>query len=453
MSEQISFDKEKKICLVGIGGISMSALALALQHNGYTVYGSDRAESDTVRMLREKGIEVVIGHRGETVEGAGCVVCTAAVHDDNPELRRARELGIPVYRRSQAWGELMAICREVICVCGCHGKSTTTGLLTHIALEAELDPAVMIGAILPAIGGTVRFGGDGLFIAEACEYCDSFLDFPPTIAVVNNIEADHLDYFKDLDAIKASFRKFIAKVPDTGAVVANRDDANTVDVVRDCGKRIVWFGLAEGDVHAENLVDERGFCAFDLVTPAGTRRVKLRIPGTYNVYNALGAAAAFYAVGVPLDAIARGVEAFGGIARRFETLGSFNGAPVIDDYAHHPTALRDLFEAVGKMGYGRVIAVFQSHTYSRTAQLYDDFLDVLKTPDIAVIADIYAAREENIYGISAKAMADALENGVYAGDFEEIAAYLRTIVREGDVVLTIGAGEAYKVGRMLVGRA
>lgn len=445
-------DHKKKICLIGIGGISMSALALALAHRGFAVYGSDRNAGETTEMLRAKGIEVVIGHRGETVEGAGCVIVTAAVHEDNPELRRARELGIPVFRRSEAWGELMRSCREVMCICGCHGKSTTTALCTHIALEAGLDPSVMIGAQLPAIGGTVRCGGDGLFIAEACEYCDSFLDFPPTIAVVNNIEEDHLDYFQDLNAIKASFRRFIARVPDNGAVAANRDNANTVDVVKGCGRRVVWFGLHEGDVHAENLADERGFFSFDLVTPAGACPVRLRIPGEYDVYNALASAAAFYALGVPLEAAAKGIEAFGGIARRFEALGTFHGAPVIDDYAHHPTALCDVLAAVKEMGYRRIFCVFQPHTYSRTAQLYNDFLNALEAADVAVLADIYAAREENIYGVSAEKMASELENGVYAGDFTGICAYLEKNVGKEDVVLTVGAGDVYKVGRMLAGK-
>lgn len=446
------FDKEKKICLVGIGGISMSALAIALEHRGFRVYGSDRSESDTTRMLASRGIPVVIGHKGETVEGAGCVVCTAAVHDDNPELRRASELGIPIYRRSEAWGELMRECREVVCVCGCHGKSTTTALCTHIALEAGIDASVMIGANLPLIGGTVRCGGKDLFIAEACEYCDSFLDFPPTVAVVNNIEEDHLDYFKDLDAIKASFARFVSKVPAHGAVVANHDDANTVEVVEKCGKRIVWFGLHEGDVHAETLSDEQGYYSFELVTPAWRRSVKLRIPGIYNVYNALASAAASYVLGIDPDACVKGIEGFGGISRRFELVGEYYGIPVIDDYAHHPTALRDVLRAVREMGYKRIVCVFQSHTYSRTWQLYEDFIDALRLADVAVVADIYAAREINTYGVSAEAMAKALPGGIYAGDFDGICDYLRDNVRAGDVILTVGAGDVYKVGQKLLGK-
>ncbi|MBQ1505069.1 MAG: UDP-N-acetylmuramate--L-alanine ligase [Oscillospiraceae bacterium] len=446
------FDKEKKICLVGIGGISMSALAIALAHRGFRVYGSDRSESDTTRMLASRGIPVVIGHKGETVEGAGCVVCTAAVHDDNPELRRASELGIPIYRRSEAWGELMRECREVVCVCGCHGKSTTTALCTHIALEAGIDASVMIGANLPLIGGTVRCGGKDLFIAEACEYCDSFLDFPPTVAVVNNIEEDHLDYFKDLDAIKASFARFVSKVPAHGAVVANHDDANTVEVVEKCGKRIVWFGLHEGDVHAEMLSDEQGYYSFELVTPAWRRSVKLRIPGIYNVYNALASAAASYVLGIDPDACVKGIEGFGGISRRFELVGEYYGIPVIDDYAHHPTALRDVLRAVREMGYKRIVCVFQSHTYSRTWQLYEDFIDALRLADVAVVADIYAAREINTYGVSAEAMAKALPGGIYAGDFDGICDYLRDNVRAGDVILTVGAGDVYKVGQKLLGK-
>ena len=310
----------------------------------------------------------------------------------------------------------------------------------------------MIGANLPLIGGTVRCGGKDLFIAEACEYCDSFLDFPPTVAVVNNIEEDHLDYFKDLDAIKASFARFVSKVPAHGAVVANHDDANTVEVVEKCGKRIVWFGLHEGDVHAETLSDEQGYYSFELVTPAWRRSVKLRIPGIYNVYNALASAAASYVLGVDPDACVKGIEGFGGISRRFELVGEYYGIPVIDDYAHHPTALRDVLRAVREMGYKRIVCVFQSHTYSRTWQLYEDFIDALRLADVAVVADIYAAREINTYGVSAEAMAKALPGGIYAGDFDGICDYLRDNVRAGDVILTVGAGDVYKVGQKLLGK-
>ena len=438
------------ICLVGIGGISMSSLAFALQRRGARVWGSDRSENTMTRRLEDAGIRVVHQHRGDTVEGADLVVRTAAVHDDNPEIRRARELGIPVLERAEAWGAIMRQYRDVICIAGCHGKSTTTGIASHIALAAELDPSVMIGAELPVIDGNYRIGTGNLFVAEACEYCDSFLRFPPTVAVINNIEEDHLDYFEDLAAIKRSFRRFAELVPAAGTVCANRDDANTRDTLAGYAGRILWFGLGEGcDVTARDITLEGGFPAFTLVLPETACRVRLKIPGQYNIYNALAAAAAFTALGTDPAAIAAGIEAFGGIARRFERVGEVNGAPVVDDYAHHPTALRDLLTAVRDMGYQRVICVFQPHTYSRTAALYEEFKASLSLADIVLLADVYAAREQNLWGVDMGRMAAEIPGAEYHDSFEKLADRVRELARPGDIVLTVGAGDIWQVNRLL----
>lgn len=443
-----------RACLIGIGGVSMSSLAFALARRGLTVWGSDRSQNELTDRLEAAGIRVVHEHRGDTVEGADVVIRTAAVHDENPEIVRARELGIPVLERAEAWGQIMRAYRDVICIAGCHGKSSTTGLAAQIALEAGLDPSVMIGAELPAIGGNYRIGAGGLFIAEACEYCDSFLQFPPTIAVINNIEEDHLDYFKNLENIKRSFRKFAGLVPAQGAVAANRDSKNVRSTLADYDGRIVWFGLGEGcAVTARDIVTERGYPVFTLVRPDGERRVRLRIPGEYNIYNALAAAAAFYVLGVDPDATARGIAAYGGIARRFEHCGEVDGVPVVDDYAHHPTALHELLTAVREMGYQRIICAFQPHTYSRTAALYEEFKAALSLADVVLLADVYAAREDNIYGVDMARMAQEIPNAVYLGDFERIAAQIRGMVRPGDIVLTVGAGDIWHVNRMLTGRA
>ena len=443
-----------RACLIGIGGVSMSSLAFALARRGLTVWGSDRSKNELTDRLEAAGIRVVHEHRGDTVEGADVVIRTAAVHDENPEIVRARELGIPVLERAEAWGQIMRAYRDVICIAGCHGKSSTTGLAAQIALEAGLDPSVMIGAELPAIGGNYRIGAGGLFIAEACEYCDSFLQFPPTIAVINNIEEDHLDYFKNLENIKRSFRKFAGLVPAQGAVAANRDSENVRSTLADYDGRIVWFGLGEGcAVTARDIVMERGYPVFTLVRPDGERRVRLRIPGEYNIYNALAAAAAFYVLGTDPDATARGIAAYGGIARRFEHCGELDGVPVVDDYAHHPTALHELLTAVREMGYQRIICAFQPHTYSRTAALYEEFKAALSLADVVLLADVYAAREDNIYGVDMARMAQEIPNAVYLGDFERIAAQIRGMVRPGDIVLTVGAGDIWHVNRMLTGRA
>ena len=440
-----------KVCLVGIGGISMSSLAFALAHRGCTVWGSDRARNNMTDRLEEAGIRVVHEHRGDTAEGADAVVRTAAVHDDNPEIRRARALGIPVLERAEAWGAIMRDYRDVICIAGCHGKSTVTGICTHIALQAGLDPSVMIGAELPVIGGNYRIGKGDLFVAEACEYCDSFLFFPPTVAVINNIEEDHLDYFADLAAIERSFRRFAGLVPERGMVCANRDDANVRETLADYPGKILWFGLSEGcDVTARDIGSEGGYPVFTLVLPDGEHRIRLRIPGIYNVYNALSAAAAYCALGADPAAVVRGIEEFGGIDRRFQRICEVNGAPVVDDYAHHPTALRDLLTAVRGMGYERVICVFQSHTYSRTAALYEEFKASLSLADRVLLADVYAAREQNLWGVDMARMASEIPGAEYLDSFEKLADRVREIAKPGDIVLTVGAGDIWKVNRLLM---
>ena len=441
-----------RVCLVGIGGISMSSLAFALARRGDIVWGSDRSRNTMTDRLEAAGIRVVHEHRSDTVEGADAVIRTAAVHDDNPEIIRARQLGIPVLERAEAWGDIMRGYRNVICIAGCHGKSSTTGIATHIALEAGLDPSVMIGAELPAIGGNYRIGAGELFLAEACEYCDSFLHFPPTVAVLGNIEEDHLDYFKNLENIKRSFRNFVERVPSGGTVAANCDNKNVRDTLSGYGGRILWFGLGEGcEVTARDVVIERGYPVFTLVLPSGERRVQLRVPGIYNVYNALAAAAAFTALGTDIDAIACGLAGYGGIARRFERCGEVYGAPVVDDYAHHPTALHELLTAVRAMGYERFLIAFQPHTYSRTAALYEEFKSALALADVVLLADVYAAREDNIYGVDMARMAREMEGAEYLGGFEKIAARIRELARPGDIVLTVGAGDIWQVNRLLTG--
>lgn len=450
MFQDYIFKPNSKLCLVGIGGISMSALAVALSGLGYEVYGSDRNKNAATEKLEDTGIRIIYEHRGETVEGADAVIRTAAVREDNPEIKRARELDIPVIERAEAWGKLMLSCENVICISGCHGKSSSTGICTHIALEAGLDPTVMIGAELSAIGGNLRVGGKKLFIAEACEYYDSFLSFKPTVAVINNIEADHLDYFKDLDDIKESFAEFAALVPDGGFVCANRDDENVRDTLKNFKSRIIWYGFDDdSDVTARNIKLIRGFPSFELVTPNGQVDITLKIPGEYNVYNALSAAAAFYALGTDIGAIARGIESYGGISRRFELCGYVNGAPLIDDYAHHPTALTSLLRSVKDMGYDRIICAFQPHTYSRTAALYDDFKYALALADIVLLADVYSAREVNIYGVEMQKMADEIDGAAYLDSFAKIAEHIKKITRAGDIVLTVGAGDIWQVNRIL----
>ncbi len=436
--------------LVGIGGVSMAPLAEVLKGKGVEITGSDMRESDTVAHLRSLGISVTIGHLPQSVEGAGCVIRTAAVHDSNPEIAAALAAGIPVFERAQAWGAIMGHYKNALCVAGTHGKTTTTSMCTHIFLAAGRDPSVMVGGTLPILGCGHRVGRGDTIIAESCEYCNSFLSFAPTVAVILNVEEDHLDFFKDLEDIKASFRRFAELVPPGGSVIVNNDNAGARSVA--AGLAPFTFGLEEGaECTAANLTWDRGLPAFDiLVRGEQYARVTLRVGGVHNVSNALAAASAAYVLGVPGRAVEEGLNAFTGAGRRFEKKGVFNGADVYDDYAHHPDELRALLTMAGTLGYKRVICAFQPHTYTRTAAFFDQFVEVLKLADVAVLAEIYAAREQNDLGISSLDLVRKIPGAVYCPHLEGVTAQLADLARPGDLILTVGAGDIYLAGEALV---
>ena len=437
--------------LVGIGGVSMSPLAEVLQGRGLNVTGSDLHESATVAHLRTLGIPVTIGHLPQSVEGADCVIRTAAVHNDNPEIAAALAAGIPVFERAQAWGAIMRHYQNALCVAGTHGKTTTTSMCTHIFLAAQRDPSVMIGGVLPILGAGHRVGHGDTIILESCEYCNSFLSFFPTVAVILNVDADHLDFFRDLEDIKHSFRRFAQLVPENGYVVADQDDSNTMDALRDLDRTILTFGLEAGDVHAANLVWEKGFPTFDIIAHGRLfAHVTLSVPGIHNVRNALAAAGAALCLGVPASAVEEGLAAFHGAGRRFEKKGEYHGAMVYDDYAHHPQELRALLTTVKGLGYQRVICAFQPHTYSRTHELFSQFVDVLKLPDLTLLAEIFAAREQNTLGISSADLAKEIPGALFCPTLEDVTAQLRALARPGDLILTVGAGDIYQAGEALV---
>ena len=437
--------------LVGIGGVSMSPLAEVLHGRGVLVTGSDMHESAAVSHLRALGIPVTIGHLPQSVQGADCVIRTAAVHDDNPEIAAAHAAGIPVFERAQAWGAIMRHYQNALCVAGTHGKTTTTSMCTHIFLAAQRDPSVMIGGVLPALGAGHRVGKGDTIILESCEYCNSFLSFFPTVAVILNVDADHLDFFRDLEDIKHSFRRFAELVPADGYVVAGRDDANTMDALAGLDRQMVTFGLEEGDVHAANLTWHNGFASFDIVARGVLfTHADLSVPGIHNVRNALAAAAAALCLHVPAQAVSQGLAAFHGAGRRFEKKGEFHGAMVYDDYAHHPHELQALLTTARGLGYSRVICAFQPHTYSRTHELFDDFVQVLKLPDITLLAEIYAAREQNTLGISSADLAAKIPGAMFCPTLEDVTARLRELARSGDLILTVGAGDIYLAGEELV---
>jgi UDP-N-acetylmuramate--alanine ligase len=441
----------KRAHLVGVGGVSMAPLAEVLHGAGIHVTGSDLHDSATVRHLRELGIPVTIGHLPQSVAGADCVIRTAAVHNDNPEIAAALSSGIPVFERAQAWGAIMTHYQNALCVSGTHGKTTTSSMCAHILLAAQRDPAVMIGGVLPILGAGHRVGHGDTIVLESCEYCNSFLSFFPTVAVILNVDADHLDFFKDLEDVKHSFRRFAQLVPEDGYVVANRDDQNTMDALAGLDRPLLTFGLEEGDVHAAHLVWNQGFASFDAIVHGETyAHVELSVPGVHNVSNALAACAAAFCLQVPAAAVEEGLRTFHGAGRRFEKKGTYHGAEVYDDYAHHPDELHALLTTVQDLGYRRVICAFQPHTYTRTAALFHQFVDELRRPDVTILMEIFAAREQNTLGISSRDLAKEIPGAVYCATLEEVTEQLKQVAQPGDLILTVGAGDIYQAGEALV---
>ena len=439
--------------LIGIGGVSMSSLADVLWGMGIAISGSDMNRNKNVMGLTEKGIPVSIGHKAENItEEIEFVVRTAAVHDDNPEIIRAHALGIPVFERTQAWGAISKDYSNALCISGTHGKTTTTSMCTHIMMAADKDPTVMIGGTLPLLNAGHRVGHGNTIIMEACEYYNSFLSLHPTVAVILNVEADHLDFFKDLQDVQHSFREFALRTPEDGYVVANLDDASTMATIRDIPRKIMTFGLSkEADVYAENIEFLGANSHFDIMFKGKHfTDVTLHVPGLHNVKNALAATAAAICLGVRPTAVKYGLAGFNGAGRRFEFKGKYNGADVYDDYAHHPGELKALLDTVEGLNYKRCILVFQPHTYTRTAALFEDFVTQLKRPDVLLLAEIFAAREKNTIGISSAALAERVEGAEFYPTFPELEEELKRKAQPGDIILTVGAGDVYKIGENIV---
>jgi len=455
------FIESGKNChMVGIGGVSMSPLAEILHDMGIKVTGSDINESQAVNDLRALGINVSIGHSADNISNVGYIIRTAAAREDNDEIKAAREQGIPIFERAQAWGYIMRKYKNAICISGVHGKTTTTSMVSHILLAADADPTIMLGGTLPVLESGCRVGKGDVIVVESCEYYNSFHNFHPTIAVVLNIDTDHLDFFKDLDDLKRSFCKFASLIPSRGFIVCNGDDENTMDALVPLEKELLTFGFNERSCIDEHPIRVRGVN----VSAAGRTpsmdvlydgkpvcSIKLHIPGMHNLKNALAATAACLAIDIPIKAIEDGLYGFTGVGRRFEFKGSFNGADVYDDYAHHPCELHALIDAVEALGdYKRIILAFQPHTYTRTKALFSKFVSELKRPDIVFLAEIFAAREINNVGISSSVLANAIPGAKCIPEFSALTEEVKYIAREGDIILTVGAGDIYKVGEALV---
>ena len=445
--------RKEKIHLIGIGGVSMCSLAELLLTKGVPVTGSDKQNTEVTRRLESLGAVISYEHKAENVEGAALVIRTAAVHDDNPEVIRAHEKNIPVMERAQAWGNVMKDYQHVVCVAGTHGKTTSTSMLTLILMQAKLDPTVMVGSHLPAIDGTLRIGGMDYFIAESCEYCNSFLQFPPTVAIALNIEADHLDFFKDIDDIIRSFHTFCASTPENGLIVVNADDKNAMRCTVGLDRTIRTFGLSEtADVRAVDIREENSYYRFTvLVKEKPYAHISLSVPGKHNMLNALACCAVAEFLGVSGEDTAEGLRTFTGSSRRFQLIGKTeNGATIVDDYAHHPSEMKATLAAARQMNFKRIICAFQPHTYTRTKALFSDFVQALQLCDIALLAPIYAAREKNTIGISSRDLAEQVPHAQALDTFEEIVAYLRKEAQSGDLILTMGAGNINEVGEALL---
>lgn len=455
---KINFDQPIHVHFIGIGGISMSGLAEILLKERFTVSGSDMKESALTRHLEKIGASVFYGQKASNIiEGIDVVVYTAAIHEDNEEYREAKRQGLPMLSRAEFLGQMMKNYDMPVAVSGTHGKTTTTSMLSHILLADGQNPTISVGGILKVIGGNIRVGGSEVFLTEACEYTNSFLHFFPKIAVILNIDADHLDFFKDMQDIRRSFRKFAELLPSDGTLVINEDIDELGEITEGLCCRVVTFGAkASADYYAERLShDEKGDASFDVVKkgrPVG--RIQLSVTGDHNVLNALSAIVAADVMGIPFTSMQKGLAEFEGTNRRFEYKGERNGFTVIDDYAHHPTEIKATLAAVKNYPHKEVWCVFQPHTYTRTKALFHEFVDALADTDHIVLADIYAARETDTLGVSSGQIADALKargcDAYYLPSFGAIEDFLLEKCKKGDVLITMGAGDVVNIGESLL---
>lgn len=456
MSFNYSKDNNKKVHFIGIGGVSMSGLAEVLLNNGYKVSGSDRSESELTTKIRKKGAEVYIGHSAENLKDVDLVVYTAAIAEDNPELIAAKELNISLYDRAEFLGEIMKSHKYNVAISGTHGKTTTTSMLSHIVLDANLDPTILVGGNLDIIKGNVRVGNSDYFVTEACEYKASFLKFFPYVGVILNIEADHLDFYKDIDDIQNTFIKFAKLIPAEGYLVINADDSRSENVYKEVNCNIITFGINSGDIRAKNIsYNSKGLPSFEVYNKEEKLfDLSLNVPGEHNILDALASICSALALGIDSSNIIDGLSTFFGTHRRFEIKGKLNGVTVIDDYAHHPTEVKAALKAAKNFPHNNIYCVFQPHTYSRTITLFDEFSQAFFDADNLILADIYAAREKDNGIVSSDSLGDKIrELGVKCKNihsFEEIVDFLKTELKDGDVLMTVGAGDVYRVGEMFL---
>lgn len=446
--------KIKRVHFIGIGGSGMCPLAEILHKNGYQISGSDNNETDTLKRIRSLGIPVVMGQKAENIEGAEMIVYTAALLKDNPELVAAKNSGIPTFERSKLLGAVTKMYGNSICVSGTHGKTTTCSMLTQILIECGLDPSAVIGGKLPLTGSNGIVGHSNNMVCEACEFVDTFLDLFPDVAVVLNIDEDHLDYFKTFDNLKKSFLKFSSMA--TKLVVYNGDDVNTVDCLKpliDSGSvRMIKFGFDKSnDYYADNIKMDNEYASFDVYAFGEfLGRAVLSVPGRHNIFNALAAVVCAVDAGADVVKIFESITSFTGAGRRFEKLAVINGVTICDDYAHHPAELEATLNTAMKMGFNRVWAVFQPFTFSRTKILFDEFVRVLQIPDKCVMTEIMGSREINTYGIYTSQLSEKIPGSVWFNTFDEVAEHVVNNVEDGDLVIILGCGDIYKAAKIMI---
>lgn len=449
--------KNAHIHFIGIGGISMSGLAHIALSSGYKVTGSDRAKSDITDKLENEGAVIYEGHDAKNISGADLIVHTAAVKADNPEMAAALQIGIRIIDRAEFLGAVMKNYRHSVCVAGTHGKTTTTSMLAHALINAHTDPTISVGGVLDLIGGNIHCGKSDLFVTEACEYTNSFLKFYPTIALITNIEEDHLDFFTGIEMIRDSFRKFAELTRGIGSVVAYGEDKNIDIALRDSNLNIVTYGISHtNDYYAKNIEYSAGYPSFDVYkNNKKICSVSLKVPGNHNILNSLASIAVCEILGIDAATAAKGIETFKGTHRRFEKKGMINGAVVIDDYAHHPTEIKATLTAAKAFPHNKIRCIFQPHTYSRTRTLWNEFVEAFDNVDELIITHIYAAREKYDGVTNPDKLSDEIAqkhgiNSKYIDDFSEIAQYLKNTADNGDIIITMGAGDVTDIGNMII---
>ncbi len=452
MSFDFIEDKDKKIHFIGIGGISMSGLAAVLLNSGFKVSGSDFKDSSIIDKLRSSGAEIYIGHNKDNIKNVDLVVYTAAIPSDNPELLEAKEKNIKLMDRAEFLGQIMKGHKYNVAVTGTHGKTTCTSMLSHITLAGDLDPTILVGGELDEIGGNFKIGNSEYFITEACEYKRSFLKFFPYIGIILNIDADHLDYYKDIDDIADTFSQFSRLVPSDGYLVGYAGDFRVKDILEKANCNTLTYGFEDADVTAKNIIFNNNGCAtFDVYKDSKNLfTVSLNVPGKHNILNALASICVSLIFNISDSNIIRGLSKCKGAHKRFEYKGEINGVTVIDDYAHHPTEIKATLSTAKQIHHNKTYCIFQPHTYTRTKALFNEFAECFNDIDELILMDIYAAREKNTGLVSSDELGDAIrENGIICTNVhshDEALSYVKSKLTSGDLLLTVGAGDVVIVG-------